>query len=97
MTKSIKVTMNGQVVKHTFEKGPGYLRVKIRTPGSSDEGANPPLTDGRKEFVVTVADWMGNVSEKRFAVVIDNALPKTRERTVDDRQGTTGGGPGIGR
>lgn len=100
MARSIRVTMNDQPMNFEYEPGGGFLRVKIRLPGSTVEGANPPLNDGRKVFVVRATDWMGNTSEQSFIINIDNALPKTTERTVDDRRssggGGTTGGPGIG-
>lgn len=98
MARSIRVVMNDQHMNFEYEPGGGYLRVKIRPPGSTTEGANPPLSDGRKVFVVRAADWLGNISEKQFIINIDNALPRIVERTVDDRRGAggSGGGPGIG-
>lgn len=96
MARSIRVTMNDQPMNFEYDPGGGYLRVKIRPPGSTTEGANPPLTDGRKVFVVRATDWLGNMSERQFIINIDNTLPKVVERTIDDRRGTSGGGPGVG-
>jgi outer membrane protein assembly factor BamB len=98
MKRSISVTFNDQVMKFEYVPAGGYVYVRIRPPGSTQEGANPPLSDGYRAIVVSAADWMGNVSEKRFSVLIDNTLPVTQERVVDSRTGGAGlGGTGGGR
>lgn len=98
MKRSISVTFNDQVMKFEYVPAGGYVYVRIRPPGSIQEGANPPLSDGYRSIVVSAADWMGNVSEKRFSVLIDNTLPVTQERVVDSRTGGAGlGGTGGGR
>ncbi|MCH8273647.1 MAG: PQQ-like beta-propeller repeat protein [Armatimonadetes bacterium] len=97
MTRSIRVTMNGRDMKSEYKSAGGFLYVRIRRPGSTTPGANPPLTDGRKMIRISVADWAGNVTENTFSLIIDNTLPVVRERTVDERRGTgSGGGPSIG-
>ena len=92
MSRSIRVKMNGADFKTEFVASGGWLYVKIRTPGSRAEGANPPLTDGRKSIMVTVTDWMGNVSEKSFFLLIDNLLPVVRP--VAPASSGSGGRPG---
>ncbi len=88
MSRSIRVKINNADANYEFVPAGGWLYVKVRTPGSRAEGANPPLTDGRKSITVTVTDWMGNVSEKSFYLMIDNLLPVVKP--------TTGAGSGSG-
>lgn len=92
MSKSIQVMFGDQPMKFEYKPGGGYLYIKIRGEGSPVDGANPPLNDGKKVILVSVADWAGNISEKKFFITIDNSLKVIRERTVDDRTG----GPGVG-
>lgn len=99
MSKSIKVTANDAAIKWEYEPGPGYLWIRIRDAGSTTPGANLPLRDGRHRFTVSVADWMGNVTEKSFYLVVDNSLPMIRQRGDEVRSGTgptVGGGSGGG-
>lgn len=94
MSKSIHVKINGADVNHEFVASGGWLYVKVRTPGSRAEGANPPLSDGRKNISVTVTDWMGNVSEKSFVLIIDNLLPVVKPTTPASSGSGSGGRPG---
>lgn len=97
MKRSISITFNDQVMKFEYVPAGGYVHVRIRPPGSTQEGANLPLSDGYRTITVSAADWMGNVSEKKFSVLIDNTLPVTQERVIDQRTGGTGSsGPGLG-
>lgn len=100
MSRSLRVTMNGQDMNFEYVPGGGYVYVRIRPPGSKTPGANLPLTDGKKTIVVSAADWAGNISEKTFTLTIDNTLPVIRERVIDERTGGPstggrGGGPGT--
>ncbi|MFN8138221.1 MAG: PQQ-binding-like beta-propeller repeat protein [Fimbriimonadales bacterium] len=99
MSKSIRVTLNGQLAKFDYEPGTGNLWIRIREGGSTAVGANPPLSDGRKTFTVSVADWVGNVTEKSFTIVVDNSLPVIKQRGDDVKPGgpsAAGGGGGSG-
>ena len=103
MSKSIHVTMNGQEMKFDYKPGSGNLFARIRQPGSTEPGANPPLSDGRKTITVSASDWAGNISEKTFTVIIDNTLfdkkppPGGNNGTGGRGGGPGGGGSGIGR
>lgn len=99
MSKSIRVTMNGQDMKFEYKPGSGSLFARIRQPGSTEPGANAPLSDGRKVIVVSASDWAGNVTEKSFTVIIDNTLydkPPTPAGGGGGRGGGGGGGGGRG-
>ncbi|HEY0868316.1 MAG TPA: PQQ-binding-like beta-propeller repeat protein [Fimbriimonas sp.] len=76
----------------------GYTRDGFATVRFSTLGANKPLTDGRKSIVLTVADWLGNKTQKTFSLLIDNALPPiVRPGTQPANQpgrGPGGMGPG---
>lgn len=101
MSRSIRITFNGRVMEHEYTPAGGYVWVRLRDPGSTMKGANPPLADGKYMINISAADWLGNISEKTFSITIDNVLPVSRERTIDERRGTAGGaggggGPGIG-
>jgi len=98
MKRSISITFNDQVMKFEYVPAGGYVYVRIRPPGSTQEGANLPLSDGYRTITVAATDWMGNVNEKKFSVLIDNTLPVTQERVVDQRTGSGTGrsGPGLG-
>ncbi|HWP30555.1 MAG TPA: PQQ-binding-like beta-propeller repeat protein [Fimbriimonadales bacterium] len=96
MSKSLRVTFNDQDVKYEYDPANGYIFVRIREPGSTTPGSNPPLADGRKVIVVSAADWAGNVSMRTFHVIVDNTLPVTKERIIDTGRGTGGGGYGGG-
>src|SRR5581483_10201667 len=96
MSKSIHVTMNGQPVNWEYEPGPGYLWIRVRDAGSTTPGSNLPFPDGRKTITVSVADWMGNVTEKSFTLVVDNSLEPIKERGSDVKAGLGGKGSGSG-
>ena len=102
MSKSLTVTMNGTRMNYEYLPGSGMLMMKVRYPGSTEPGANNPLTDGRKNIVVTAGDWAGNITEKTFTVVIDNTIfeapPPPREGGGNPGRGGGGprGGGGIG-
>ncbi|AIE84393.1 PQQ-like beta-propeller repeat protein [Fimbriimonas ginsengisoli] len=93
-TKSLKVEVNGQPLDFTLNKD-GTILVRF-----SQTGKNRPLADGRKEIIVTAADWMGNEIRKPFALTIDNALAPIvipGSSTNGGKGGPNGpGGPGGG-
>lgn len=86
-TSTLKVEVDGKALDYKFGRD-GVLSLRF-SPASK----NGTLTDGRKTFIITVSDWMGNVSTQQIALTIDNALPRTRP-TAPPNQG--GGGPGFG-
>jgi hypothetical protein len=88
--------MNGQPVNWEYEPGPGYLWIRVRDAGSTTPGSNLPFPDGRKTITVSVADWMGNVTEKSFTLVVDNSLDPIKERGSDVKPGLGGKGSGSG-
>lgn len=65
------------------------------TVNFSTFGKNKPMSDGRKEVVVTVRDWMGNETVAKYVLLIDNSLPALRPKT--DQNGVGGGGLGGGK
>lgn len=67
----------------------------------SFDGPNKPLADGRRVLNVSVADWMGNVTKKSYALSIDNQLPPLNKPAglapPPTKQGRgKGGGVGAG-
>ena len=66
--------------------------MKVRFPGSTEPGANNPLTDGRKNIVVSAGDWAGNITEKTFTVVIDNTIFEAPPPPREGGGGAMGGG-----
>ncbi len=97
MKQSISIQFNDQPMKFEYVPAGGYVYVRIRPAGSTQPGANLPLSDGFRVITVSATDWMGNLSEKKFTVLIDNTLPAIQERVVDQRTGSSGGrGPGVG-
>lgn len=84
---SLAIEINGQPMDYKLNKD-GTVFVQI-----TQTGKNKPLSDGRKEVVVTVADWMGNVQKKTFAITIDNALPPIKLSGSDDNSQNGPGGP----
>ena len=102
MTKSLTVTMNGTLMKHEYIPGSGLMMMKIRHPGSTEPGANNPLSDGRKSIVVKAGDWAGNITERTFTVVIDNTIfeaapPPSNTGNPGGAMGGRGGRGGGGR
>lgn len=88
-TDTLKVTVDGQELEHKLERDG---RVVVRF---SQTGKNKALSNGRKDIVLTVTDWMGNITKKSYALTIDNTLPPIRlPGTQDPNQ--PGGFPGGG-
>jgi outer membrane protein assembly factor BamB len=90
--KTIKVEIEGQEYESVFNKD-GLLIVRF-----SLSGKNHPLSDGRKNIVVTAVDWMGNVAKQSYALTIDNTLkPIVLPGSDNNNQGGgAGGGKGGG-
>ena len=93
---SVKITINGQPVDFIPNKDGTILVRFSRTGGPS--GRNKPLSDGRKDIIVTASDWMGNEIKKPFSLAIDNSLPPIvipgQEKPNNGLNGA--GGPGKG-
>ncbi|MBS1706568.1 MAG: PQQ-binding-like beta-propeller repeat protein [Armatimonadetes bacterium] len=88
---SIDLTVDGTKLTGQFTKD-NYLVVSF-----SLEGKNKPLTDGRRVFKLTVADWLGNKQTKEFALAVDSALAPFGRPTPPDKQGGNGTpGTGVG-
>ena len=63
----------------------------------SATGKNKLLSDGRKDIVVTVSDYLGNVRRQQFALTIDNTLPPVKLPGTTNPAGGFGGPPGQGK
>lgn len=87
---SLKITVGGTVLEHTLQRD-GMVVVRF-----SQTGKNKPLSDGRKEIVVTVSDWLGNTINKSYALAIDNTLPPIKIPGAEEPN-RPGGGLGGGR
>ncbi len=91
---SIKVTVNGQAMAHTFSIT-NLIRVKISTGGK-----NRQLPIGRVTINVTASDWMGNKGSHDYILSVDPTIssplgsPKSSSR---DERGGPGGIGGGGR
>ncbi len=87
---SIKVTINGQA--YIPEKMQDeYLSVKVTA-----RTTNKPLSDGRANIVLHVADWLGNVVDKKFALTVDNTLAPLGSPKPPKDNNKQGGFPGAG-
>lgn len=87
---TLKIDVDGTPMDYEFGRD-GVAIVRI-----SALGKNKPLFDGRKTVTVTVSDWMGNTSNAKFQLVIDNTLkPLVRPTSNDNNRGGPGG-PGRG-
>ncbi|MBC8065441.1 MAG: PQQ-binding-like beta-propeller repeat protein [Chlorobia bacterium] len=91
--KTLKIDVDGEAMEFEFGRD-GIAVVRI-----SSLGKNKPLTNGRKTITVSVADWLGNQSNAKFALIIDNTLRPLARPTTGNNQGGPGGpgGPGGGR
>jgi outer membrane protein assembly factor BamB len=89
--ESVKVTIDGKEYIGAYKRD-GFLSIRI-TP----TGANPPLSDGRREIAVAAADWLGNAAVRKFALTVDNTLPALGSpRSTVTAPGAGGGGPTSG-
>ena len=87
---TIKVTVNGQAMLHTFSVT-GYVRVKISTGGK-----NKTMPIGRATITVSAADWMGNVSSNDYIVMVDPTVDTALGSPKSRDENRRGGGPGGG-
>ncbi len=85
---TLKVEIGGQAMDYQLDRD-GRIVVRF-----SQTGKNKPLSDGRKEIVVTVSDWLGNVAKQTYALTIDNTLPPIRLPGTQDPNNPGGGGIG---
>lgn len=83
---TLKVTVGTTVLDYTLGRD-GLLVIRF-----NQGGKNKPMSDGRKEIVVTVKDWMGNELKKSFALTIDNTLPPIQLPGTNQNNGMPGGG-----
>jgi outer membrane protein assembly factor BamB len=84
--EAISVKIDGNDYFATYKRD-GYLSIKV-----SAGGKNQPIGDGRKEIVVSAADWLGNKGSRTFAITVDNTLPPLGS----PRSKVTGAGDGDG-
>ncbi len=89
--ESVKVTLNGQEAFFTPDKD-GIYRLLV-VAGSR----NRSLPIGRLTIKVTAADWLGNVSETNFVLLVDPAIdrPLGGPRPPANNTGTGAGGGGL--
>ncbi len=88
---TLKIEVDGQKLDYTIGRD-GLIVVRFSTAG-----ANRVLTNGRKKFVVTVLDWLGNEAKQDFALTIDNSLaPVKLPGSQNNGQPGGAGGGGIG-
>lgn len=88
--KTLSIKVNGQDA--TFEFGrDGFAIVRI-----SSVGKNRPLMDGRASILVSATDWMGNVSNAEFGLLIDNTLKPLARPANTGPTGGSGGNVGGG-
>jgi outer membrane protein assembly factor BamB len=87
---TLKVSIGDQVLDHTLQRD-GLVVVRF-----TQTGKNRTLSDGRKEIVVTVSDWLGNVAKQTYALTIDNTLPPIKLPGTENDANQPGGlgGPG---
>ena len=62
----------------------------------SNGGPNKGFADGRRIITITVSDWIGNVTKKSFALMIDNTLPPLNAPPGLQQQQNKGKGKGAG-
>jgi outer membrane protein assembly factor BamB len=90
---TLKVEIGGQALDYTLQRD-GLVVVRF-----SQTGKNRPLANGRKEIVVTVSDWLGNVAKQTYALTIDNTLAPIKlpgQQDPNNPGGGPNGGPGRG-
>jgi outer membrane protein assembly factor BamB len=87
IASSLTVEVDGKPLLFTTERD-GSIVIRF----SSSQG-NKPLTDGRKQFIITVSDWMGNVTKQQFFLTIDNTLAPI---VIPSSSANPAGGPAGG-
>lgn len=91
-TGTLKITIDGKVVKHTLDSE-GFAVVQF-----SSAGPNRIMLDGRRKIVVEVSDWLGNVRHEEFVITADTNLAPVVLPGQSNRNGKGGpngpGGPG---
>lgn len=93
--KSLKITVNGKAIDFTYGRD-GFAFARF------GQGLkNGILQDGRAEFEVVVADWMGNETSAHYSLSIDNdlaplAAPSGTKPDGGGRPKPGGGGGGGG-
>lgn len=87
IASSLTVEVDGKPLLFTTERD-GSIVIRF----SSSQG-NKPLTDGRKQFIITVSDWMGNVTKQQFVLTIDNTLAPI---VIPSSSANPAGGPAGG-
>ncbi len=85
---SIKIEIDGVKMDAKMERD-GTAVVRF-----SESGKNRLLSDGRKDIVVTVSDYLGNVRMQKFALTIDNTLAPVKLPGTTAPNGGFGGPPG---
>jgi len=92
---TIKIARNGEVVDHKYVPDEGSIWFVHRFTGPA-AGA---MEDGDYEFVLTVGDWFGNVTQKKVVFTIDNGIAAPgqlrgaeRVTTETTPEGTESGG-----
>lgn len=87
---TVKVTISGTEYNGNYTKD-GYLSITL-----SAVGANKPLMDGRADIVVSASDWLGNHTDAKFVLSIDNTLPPMGGPPRKVNQGGNSGLGGVG-
>ncbi len=87
---TLKVTVDGQPLEYKLQRD-GTVLVYF-----SNFGKNKPLSDGRKDIVLSVSDWLGNQAEQHFALSIDNNLRPLTAPAPPPANGVFGGKGGAG-
>jgi hypothetical protein len=88
---TISITRNGVPVEHEYRPDEGSVWFIHRFSGPT-VGA---LEDGDYEFVLSVADWAGNVAQKKVVFTIDNSLPPPDRAIPLERVISPTGGTGT--
>lgn len=88
--KTLSIKVNGQDASFEFGRD-GFAVVRI-----SSVGKNRPLRDGRATILVSATDWMGNISNAEFGLLIDNTLKPLARPANTGPTGGSGGNIGGG-
>lgn len=88
--KTLKIETGGQNLDYRVYRD-GRIIVDF-----SLTGKNKPLGEGRREFTVTVADWLGNVTKRSFSLQLDSSVKQMVLPGAQDPNNPNGGQPGGG-